>query len=113
MPNTLSYTVTNPEGLFVRAQMNTTNPFNIWRKMSNGESFTIYQTYPIGAQIWGRLTDNPGNVSQEYACLQIANKQFARLEAPPADIPAGGSRVWMLALDTWARSQGFNGPPPP
>ncbi|MBI3175125.1 MAG: hypothetical protein HYZ25_15470 [Chloroflexi bacterium] len=57
------YIVVNPDGLYVRSQMTTLNALNIKRKMSNGEGFTIHQTYvQKGNQVWGRVSDNPGNV---------------------------------------------------
>ena len=76
----ISYTVTNKDGLLVHSKLDTTS--QTLRKMANGESFKVYQLYPVNTnQIWGRLTDNPGNVSQEYTCLQIANKEFATLDS--------------------------------
>ena len=85
------YIVVNPDGLNVRSQMSTLNALNIKRKMSNGEGFTVYQTYvQKGNQVWGRVSDNPGNVQQEFVCLSIANREYARLEAPTAPLPLAG-----------------------
>lgn len=78
----LSYTVTNKDGLLVHSKLDTTS--QTLRKMANGESFQVYQLYPVNTnQIWGRLTNNAGALSQEYACLQIANKEFASLDIGP------------------------------
>ena len=108
----LKYIVTGKQGLYVRAQMDTTNAANIKRKMSNGEGFTVYQTYVRnGNQLWGRVSTNPGLVEQEYVCLQIANKEFARAE----EVQVFGIQpnpAFFVQLDAWARSKGYNGIPP-
>lgn len=54
------YIVVNPDGLYVRSlrsQTTTLNMLNIKRKMSNGEGFTVHQTYvQRGNQVWGRVS---------------------------------------------------------
>lgn len=122
IPNTpVSYTVTNlnndtnKDGLLVRSQMDTTNPKNVVRKMSDGEEFLVYQTYVVKRnQVWGRLTNNPGAVQQEYCCLSIANRTFA---VPDNFQPHGDVKIslqWIQQVDVWARSQAkpFTGIPP-
>lgn len=100
---TVSYTVTNKDGLNVRSKMDTKTGA-VLRKMAQGESFLVYQSYPVGNQVWGRLTSNPGNVSQEYACLTLANKTFA----VPDNLQPHGVSInlqWIQEMDAWARSQ--------
>ena len=108
------YIVTNKDGLLVRSQTSTLNPLNIKRKMSNGEGFTVYQTIvQNGNQTWGRVSDNPGGLQQEYVCLSIGNREFARLEAPTAPMPGTASLLeWAQAMDAWARFMGYEGPRP-
>lgn len=104
----LTYTVTNPDGLQVRAQMITTNPRNFIRKMSNGESFVVYQTHIVSRnQLWGRLTNNPGDVQQEYACLSIANRTFARLDVNQMPENIHINPQWVEEVDRQLRAKGF------
>lgn len=108
----LKYIVTNKYGLLVRAQMDTKQSANIKYKMSNGEGFTVYQTYVRnGNQLWGRISANPGLVEQEYACLQIANREFARAEEYQT-LGLLPNPSWYIQIDAWARSKGYNGIPP-
>jgi len=104
------FIVTNGEGLYVRSQMTTTNPYNILRKMSANEGFTVYETYNIkgmsGLQVWGRVSNNPGGISQEFSCLSIGNKTYAKEESPQTPIPANS---WAREIDTWARTKGYTG----
>ncbi len=108
------YIVTNGDGLLVRSQMTTTNPFNVKRKMSNGEGFTVYQVYvQNGSHTWGRVTDNPGSVQQQYVCLSIVGRPpFAVLEAPISEpTPAPSDLVTVVkALGAWASLKGYEGP---
>lgn len=108
------YIVVNPNGLNVRGTMTTLNTLNIKRKMSNGEGFTVFETYvQAGSQVWGRVSDNPGGLQQEYVCLSIANREYAREQAPTASLPeAAGLVEWAQALDAWARFMGYEGPRP-
>src|SRR5262245_60414528 len=109
-----NYIVTNKDGLLVRSQMNTKNDANIKRKMSANEGFTVYQTYvQNGNETWGRLSNDPGALQQEYTCISIGNRVFAkREEAPMPSIPYAISSEWATAIDAWARSNGFKGPKP-
>ncbi|MBI5297959.1 MAG: hypothetical protein HY869_20985 [Chloroflexi bacterium] len=122
------YIVVNPDGLNVRSQMSTLNVLNIKRKMSNGEGFTVFEVYTQnGNQKWGRVSDNPGGLQQEFVCLSIGNREYARAEAPAPSAPIGapppnaGSAPhleegfrrlmdWARAVDAWARFMGFEGP---
>jgi hypothetical protein len=107
------YIVTNSEGLNVRSQMNTTNSKNLLRRMSPNEGFIIYETYQVkgmsGLQTWGRVSNNPGGISQEYVCLSIGNKIYAKAQdaQPVTQTPA-----WAYELDAWARTQGYTGVKP-
>lgn len=94
------YIVVNSNGLNVRSQKSTTNPYNFLRSMSYGEGFTVFETYIVkgstGLQKWGRISDNPGGISQEYVCLSIGNKEYAKKESgdmppvtPPVVTPPG------------------------
>ena len=105
----MNYIVTNKDGLLVRAQMDTRNPHNIKRKMSNGEGFIVYQTYVKNAnQVWGRVSDNPGDVQQEYTCLSIANRTFAKIEISDEELKSYKVNPrWIIAIDLWARSKGY------
>lgn len=104
----LTYTVTSPDGLLVRAQTLTTNPQNILRKMSNGESFVVYQTLIVNRnQKWGRLTNNPGDIKQEYACLSIANKTFAVLDINQLPEDVRINPQWIEEVDRQLRAKGF------
>lgn len=106
----LRYIVTNKPYLYVRSQMTTKNSANVKRKMSNGEGFIVYQTYvQNGSELWGRISSNPGLVEQEYACLQIGNRQFAKADD---DQPLLGNQpnvAWFVQMDAWARSMGYKG----
>ena len=104
------FIVTNSRGLYVRSQTDTTNPYNKLRKMSNGEGFEVYEIYPVkgmtGLQIWGRISDNPGGITQEFTCLSIGNKTYAKEETgttPPT------SSTWAQEIDAWARLNGYHG----
>jgi hypothetical protein len=108
--------------------MTTLNVLNIKRKMSNGEGFTVFEVYMQGgSQKWGRVSDNPGGLQQEFVCLSIGNREYARAEAPSAPPPpaapppnAGSAphlgeefrrlMEWARAVDAWARFMGFEGP---
>lgn len=107
-----SFIVTNSEGLNVRSQMSTTNSKNVLRKMGANEGFTVYETYSVkgmsGLQTWGRVSNSPGGISQEYVCLQIGNKVYAKAQ----DISATQIPAWTYEIDTWARSQGYTGVKP-
>jgi hypothetical protein len=108
------YIVTNPPGLQRRSQMSTVNPFNIKGKLSNGEGFDVYEVYTIKAnQKWGRITDNPGDVQQEYVCLSIGNKTFAREELAGTGNTAQVTLAWCMAVDRFLRDKlGYTGPSP-
>jgi hypothetical protein len=110
----MNYIVVNGDGLNVRSQMNTTNSKNLLRRMSNNEGFVVHETYNVqgmsGLQVWGRVSDNPGGISQEYVCLQIGNKVYAKEQTSQPTQPV--SNAWQTAIDTWARSQGYTGPRP-
>lgn len=109
----LKYIVKSNPYLLVRSQMETRSSSNIIRRMSNGEGFTVYQTYVVrGNQLWGRLSDNPGGVEQEYACLQIANKVFAVAEESQPNIRSSPNPMWFIQIDAWARTMGYTGIPP-
>lgn len=107
----MNYIVTNAEGLNVRAQMDTRNNKNIQRWMGKGEGFEVFQTYQIkgisGLQTWGRISTNAGDVSQEFVCLQIGNKTYARAEATEPQ-----PLSWTLSVDAFLRTLGYKGPQP-
>ena len=109
-----NWIVVNGGGLYVRAQMDTTNSKNIVRRMSFGEGFVVHETYNVkgmsGLQTWGRVSNNPGGISQEYVCLSIGNKVYARQEGAqiPPVIPAGET-TRLDRLEAWARTQGYQG----
>ncbi len=104
-----SWIVTGGQGLNVRSQMDTTNSRNILRKMSKGEGFTVYETYQVkgssGLQTWGRVSENPGDRRQEYACLSIGNNMiFAERESTwPEDL----LDMRLNKLEVWARTKGY------
>jgi len=106
-----TYIVTN-KFLFVRGKPDTKTGGTI-RKMSQGEAFDVVEIItPTNNQKWGRLTDD-NDVTQEYACLQIGNRYFARKSVAndtPTEPPA--LAVWVLSMDAWARSKGYTGPMP-
>lgn len=111
----MNYIVTNSEGLNVRSQMDTTNSRNIQRRMSFGEGFVVLELYnkqgASGLQQWGRVSNNPGGISQEFVCLQIGNKVYAKEQAQAESIPSlPDTNAWRVAIDAWARSKGFDGP---
>lgn len=100
----------NRDGLNVRSQMSTTNPKNVLRRMSFGEGFKVYEVYNVkgmsGLQVWGRVSDNPGGISQEYVCLSIGNKVYAKTE----DSKAFSS--WAHEVDAFLRTLGYKGSQP-
>lgn len=111
------YVVVNPNGANVRSQMNTMNPNNLLRQMSANEGFEVYEIYNMhgisGLQVWGRVSKNPGGISQEYVCLQIGNRVFAKEQEFDRPYPPQPDQdAWRIAIDSWARSKGFNGPKP-
>lgn len=112
------YIVVNKDGLNVRSQMSTTNDKNLLRRMSKGEGFEVQQTYNVpgmtGLQVWGRLSNNPGGIRQEYVCLQIGNKKYAEEEKPsvPVYVPIDAVDAWRYAVDAWIRLRGYDGPRP-
>ena len=105
------YIVVNRDGLLVRSQMSTLNPLNVIRKMSNGEGFTVYQVIQQGDKTWGRLSSNPGDPRQQYACLSILGRPlFAVPEPVAAPLPeAGDVSEWQKEIDAWARFMGYAG----
>jgi hypothetical protein len=109
----MNFIVTNGEGLNVRSQMSTTNPKNLLRKMSPNEGFTVFETYNVkgisGLQIWGRVSDNPGGISQEYVCLSIGNKVYAKKEETPN---APENLHWAHEVDSFLRTLGYTGSMP-
>lgn len=108
----LQYIVTNKPRINVRAQMDWRNAANIKRKMSNGEGFTVYQTYVInGNELWGRVSDNPGDVQQEYVCISIGNRSFCKADEAQPEMGAP-SALFFIQLDAWAREKGYKGVPP-
>ena len=108
----MQYIVTNSKGLTVRGKPDTQTGGAI-RKMSMGEVFDVIEIItPTNNQKWGRLTDD-NDVTQEYACLQIGNRYFARKSEvgdPPTEPPT--AMAWMLSMDSWARTKGYTGPRP-
>jgi hypothetical protein len=110
------YIVTNTEGLRVRSQMDTRNDKTILRTMHKSEGFDGYQEYqipgPTGLQTWVRLSTNSGDVRQEYACIRIGNRHFAKEEEDKSK-PAESTQEWMEAVDTYLRTKlGYRGPRP-
>lgn len=105
------YIVTNADGLLTHSQMSTISATR--RKMSNGEGFTVYQTKLMnGNQTWGRLSEDPGGLQQEYVCLQIGNREFAKKQPLSEPIPSTTLLEWAQSADTWMRLNGFKGPKP-
>ncbi len=111
----MNYIVVNGDGLNVRSQMSTTNPKNLLRKMSQNEGFVVLETYNVkgvsGLQVWGRVSNNPGGISQEYACLSIGNKVYAKEEIPSTPV-SGQLGTWAHEVDLYLRSLGYKGSTP-
>ena len=111
---TSKYIVVTSPTLNVRAQMTTMNPYNILRKMSSGEGFIVYETYQVkgmsGLQLWGRIAENPGGITQEYVCLQIGNKVYAKEESKPIETTTPAN--WQIEVDTFLRTLGYKGTRP-
>ena len=119
----MNFIVTNKDGLNVRSQMDTTLAKNILRRMGKGEGFEVYETYSIkgksGLQTWGRLSNNPGSVNQEYSCLSIGNVTYAKVEGstPPSPTPIPPPEwayiQWAIEVDHFLREQmGYTGARP-
>ena len=110
-----NFIVVNNDGLNVRTQMDTTNKNNLlrWMSGSGAEGFVVYEIYQkkgmTGLQTWGRISDNPGGILQEYVCLQIGNRVYAKEQT---GVSEPGTDLWHAAIDAWARSKGFDGPLP-
>src|SRR5574343_1129070 len=105
-----NYIVVNPGGLFVRSQMDTTNPANRLRSMSNGEGFIVYDTYTqkgtTGLETWARISNNGGGLLQEYTCLSIGNRVYALPQAMPAQ-PAPATPIDVIRdIVAWAITKG-------
>ena len=108
-----NYIVKNPAGLLVRAQMDTTNSTNILRKMSNGEGFTVFQliNQPNG-YVWGRLSDDPGNLQQQYACISILGRTAFAVPELPSIFPIPINSQWGFEADAFLRTKGYMGVKP-
>jgi len=112
-----NYLVVNKEGLNVRAQTNTQSTKNILRWMSNGEGFHVYQIIKVkgstGIQEWGRITDNPGGLTQEYVCLGIGNRRYAlpslHNPIPTPDPDDNQIMNWVRDVDGYLRTLGYTG----
>jgi hypothetical protein len=99
----------------IRAAMNTMIDANIVGKFSQGEPFTVLEVYPEnGGILWGRVSSNVGGGSSRYVALRVNNHPKAHMERAADEVPDQTSQFeqWMLALDSWARIQGFKGPKP-
>lgn len=76
-------------------------------QLTMGKEFPVYDVevddhgYP-----WGVITP-PEAPQAHYVCLWDGNRLFATLVQPTA--PRSPVSEWMLELDAWARSQGYNG----
>ena len=107
------YIVTNQygNGLNVRSKPDTRTG-SIMRFMTNGEGFQAYDIFTIGNQTWSRVSRG-NQVIQEYACIAIGNKIYAReQQTPPTDDTLAfisHLKQYILKLDKWARANGFDG----
>ena len=113
-----NFVVLNGNGANVRSQMTTLNPYNIVRKMSFGEGFVVHEIYNVkgmsGLQVWGRVSDNAGGISQEYVCLSIGNKVYAKEEAVTSVASPEIVNVssWQWEVDAFLRTKGYTGSRP-
>jgi len=109
-----TYIVTNDKGVLVRGKPDTKTGYPI-RKMAAGEAFTVIEIITTdNNQKWARLTDD-NDVTQEYCCIQIANKYFARPSASQETFTrasAPPAMAWAESMDAWARTLGYQGPRP-
>lgn len=96
-------------GLNVRSKPDTQTG-QIIRFMTNGEGFQTQDVFTVGNQQWARVSIGD-QVKQEYVCLQIGNKIYARPQTTPTP-QTQPSSTWAQAIDQWARSKGYNGQAP-
>jgi len=110
------YTVTNVDGLNIRAAMNTYQNANIVGKFSNGENFKVYQVYPeVDGIVWGRVSSSTETGVARYVGLRVNNHPKVKLERVFESQPTSQDYdliAWVVAADMWLRSQGFDGPRP-
>jgi len=101
------YIVTNQygNGLNVRSKPDT-HTGAVMRTMTNGEGFQAYDVFTLSNQTWARVSRGD-QVKQEFACIAIGNKIYAREQTTPAPITT--STAWADQIDLWARSNGYNG----
>lgn len=104
------YIVTNQygNGLNVRSKPDT-NTGKVMRTMTNGEGFQTYDVFTLGNQTWARVSRGD-QVIQEYACIAIGNKIYAREQISTTTEPM--PTAWTDQIDAWARSNGYNGVKP-
>lgn len=75
------YTVTNHDGILLRASMSTLQMTNIKGKYSLGNNFTVYQVYPeVGGILWGRVTSSVETGTALYVALRVENKPKVKME---------------------------------
>jgi hypothetical protein len=73
--------------------------------MTNGEGFTAQDVFTLGERSWARVSIGD-QVKQEYVCLQIGNKIYARPQSAPVH---NTNQTWEEQIDAWARNEGYNG----
>lgn len=110
--NPTTYIVTNQygNGLNVRSKPDT-NTGKVMRTMTNGEGFQAYDIFTLGNQTWARVSRGD-QVVQEYACIAIGNKIYAREQTTPPRDDNQAQQRWANQIDAWARSNGYNGVKP-
>jgi hypothetical protein len=102
---TRNFIVANNEGLNVRAKPDTKTGARL-RFMTNGEKFQATDIFSIGNQTWACVSHEDAFI-QEYACIAIGTKIYAREQAPTT--PPIFADQWALQIDSWARAHGYSG----
>lgn len=106
-----TYIVINPKGLNVRSKPDTATG-KIVRMMTAGEAFVATDVVLIkGVETWARLTSGD-SVIQQYCMIGQVGRPAHSKEVDTAPVVSFPGNSWMSALDTWARSKGFDGPRP-
>ena len=108
----MQFKVTDPKGIHVRNKPSNDDQSRVVGQFVEGEIFETIEVFSSSTgQIWGRLT-KAYEVNQEYVLIQ--DKGNIRAEPTPVQpMPAPYALIiWAIQIDTWARSNGFNGNKP-
>lgn len=60
-------------------------------------------------ETWGQITEADNHGIAGWVCIQNINTVFMKPVATMI-IPIPSGDAWRIAIDAWARAQGFNGP---